>query len=141
MSKYFKATIGSLILAVLFWYIAVAINPSNFEIVFFVGAMAFSILFVCFLFVAACSAAAKRRNKIISPYKLFAAADLFIGIITVIFSIWNIKTDVGFFAGLLGFMLLLFVVPTVLFLLVADAFLWWLRHKYKNGSLGKNKEI
>ena len=65
-----------------------------------------------------------------SPYVIFGVVDLILGLCVVAFSIHNILTDTGWFAGLLGTLLLILVVPANVVLLVIDLVLW-LRNKKK----------
>lgn len=130
MSKPVKITIFSFVLAVVCWLIEIVAEPSA---IIAVAAVVLSIIFLCFLSVSICSWIAKKREKDISAYKIFAAADCCIGILVTMYAVYDIKTDVGFMAGMVGFLLLLFVIPIVLVLLVADFIIWKLKKREFKG--------
>ena len=105
------------------WFILIVWNPSDFEIWFAAAAIVSSILFVCLLAVCGVSWLAARKGKNVSPYKIFAAADLLVGLLVAAYAVHDILTSVGFFGGLLGVLLLLFVMPVVAAFLVIDLIL------------------
>ena len=102
------------------WFILIVWNPSDFEIWFAAAAIVSSILFVCLLAVCGVSRIAARKGKNVSPYKIFAAADLLVGLLVAAYAVHDIVNAVGFFGGLLGALLLLFVMPVVAAFLVID---------------------
>lgn len=102
------------------WCILIVWNPSDFEIWFAAAAIVSSILFVCLLAVCGVSRMAARKGKNVSPYKIFAAADLLVGLLVAAYAVHDIVTAVGFFGGLLGALLLIFVMPVVAAFLVID---------------------
>ena len=124
MKKSAMVAIVSLILAILFWCAEIFVNTSNFEIIILILAFVSSILFICFLCVSIFTLVAEKNNKKVSKYKMFAIIDGCIGVLVLAYSIYDIKTDTGWFAGLLGTILLLFVLPIVLLLLLADFIVW-----------------
>ena len=63
---------------------------------------------------------AARKAKKVSPYKIFAAADLLVGLLVAAYAVHDIVNAVGFFGGLLGALLLIFVMPMVAALLISD---------------------
>lgn len=102
------------------WCILIVWNPSDFEIWFAAAAIVSSILFVCLLAVCGVSWMAARKGKKVSPYKIFAAADLLVGLLVAAYAVHDIVNAVGFFGGLLGALLLIFVMPVVAAFLVID---------------------
>ena len=102
------------------WCILIVWNPSDFEIWLAAAAIVSSILFVCLLAVCGVSRIAARKGKKVSPYKIFAAADLLVGLLVAAYAVHDIVNAVGFFGGLLGALLLIFVMPMVAALLVID---------------------
>ena len=102
------------------WCILIVWNPSDFEIWLAAAAIVSSILFVCLLAVCGVSWMAARKGKKVSTYKIFAAADLLVGLLVAAYAVHDILTAVGFFGGLLGALLLIFVMPMVAALLVID---------------------
>ena len=102
------------------WCILIVWNPSDFEIWFAATAIVSSILFVCLLAVCGVSWMAARKGKKVSPYKIFAAADLLVGLLVAAYAVHDIVNAVGFFGGLLGALLLIFVMPVVAAFLVID---------------------
>ncbi|MGN0715794.1 MAG: hypothetical protein ACI4LN_08215 [Anaerovoracaceae bacterium] len=105
------------------WFILIAWNPFDFEIWFAAAAIVSSVLFVSLLAVCGVSWIAARKGKKISPYKIFAAADLLVGLLVAAYAVHDILTAVGFFGGLLGVLLLIFVMPVVAAFLVIDLIL------------------
>lgn len=132
MTKYMKISMIALALAAICWWTEIVINPSGFESILGIAAIIFSLLFVCFLVIAIM----QKINKNISPYLVFAIVDGVIGISVLAYAIYDILTDTGWFAGLLGTILLIFVAPifTVFLLIDFGAWLW----KRKKGTEGKN---
>ena len=102
------------------WCILIVWNPSDFEIWLAAAAIVSSILFVCLLAVCGVSWMAARKGKKVSTYKIFAAADLLVGLLVAAYAVHDIVNAVGFFGGLLGALLLIFVMPMVAALLVID---------------------
>ena len=72
-------------------------------------------------------------RKNVSSYRIFAVTDIIIGIGALLYAIYDIiaAADSAFFPGLAGWLLLLFVIPSVLFLLLMDYMIYW---KRKNKS-------
>ncbi|MDD6816815.1 MAG: hypothetical protein PUE84_10265 [Firmicutes bacterium] len=115
------------------WFTLIVWNSSDFEIWFAAAAIVSSILFVCLLAVCGVSWLAARKGKNVSPYKIFAAADLLVGLLVAAYAVHDILTSVGFFGGLLGVLLLLFVMPVVAAFLVID-FILAVRKKRRIGN-------
>lgn len=123
MSGYVKTTFICGILATFFWFACIVAEPANFELFYALVAVAFSIVFLCFLAVSI----SRRMKKSISPYKVFAVVDGLVGLCVAAYAIYDIMTDTGWFAGLLGVLLLLLVVPITIVLLLADLLVWKMR--------------
>ena len=102
------------------WIILILWSSSDYEIWFAAAAIVSTILFVCLLAVCGVSWMAARKGKKVSPYKIFAAADLLVGLLVAAYAVHDILTAVGFFGGLLGVLLLIFVMPVVAAFLVID---------------------
>jgi len=130
MKKSTKYTIIVCVMALLSWYIAAGINPTNYEMIIASTAMIFAAVAIAMLMVKLGLCIAAKLNKSISSYRLFAVVNSIIGIGCVIFAIYDIRTDDGFMAGLLGYMILMFVVPFILLMLLIDYLFW--KRKMKN---------
>ena len=115
------------------WFILIVWNSSDFEIWFAAAAIVSSILFVCLLVVCGVSWMAARKGKKVSPFKIFAAADLLVGLLVAAYAVHDIVNAVGFFGGLLGALLLIFVMPVVAAFLVID-FILAVRKKRRIGN-------
>lgn len=127
MSKFWKRAIVSFFVAFVCWYLAIVIMPADFEVLLGIAAIVTSILCVCFFVIAII----KQIKPNVSNYKIFACTDGLIGIGVTIYAIYDILTDTGWFAGLVGTLLLIFVVPVVLLLLIID-FILYMRNKKIN---------
>lgn len=129
--KYARWTVLFFCLAFVSWLIFLFVNPSNFELVFLILCSALTIAFVDFLFVWICAFFAGKRGKKFFAYRIFAIVDICIGLLIATYAVWDIRTDSGWFAGLFGALLLIFVEPVVLVLLVADYIVWRIRGRGK----------
>ena len=120
MKKVLKWTGIAFTVAAVFWLVLILWSSSDYEIWFAAAAIVSSILFVCLLAVCGVSRMTARKGKKVSPYKIFAAADLLVGLLVAAYAVHDIVNAVGFFGGLLGALLLIFVMPMVAALLVID---------------------
>ena len=119
MNKIWTGALVSLLLLMLFWFGFDLIE--NFEPIRFITSVYAAILLICFLF----TGIVKQIRKKASPYRFFAAVDIVIGIGISVFSIYDIKCDTDeWFKGLLGTVLLVYVVPFIILLLIIDLILW-----------------
>lgn len=116
MSKYTKTTLILFILAALFWMMCIIAEPANLELIFALAAVFCSIVFLCLMAVSI----SQRMNKNLSPYRVFALVDALIGLGVVLYAVYDILTDTGFWAGITGIVLLVTVLPMTLLLLLAD---------------------
>ena len=116
--------------AVLCWIVLIVINPSNIEWVLAAAAVVLTIAFLCFLAISI----SQRVNKSISPYRVFAVVDGLIGLCVFIYAIYDIKTGTGWFGGLIGVLLLVFVLPIIAALLLADFLVWRARRPGKSNK-------
>ena len=123
MSKYTKITLILGALAAACWIVSIAVPPANLEFLFAFAAVAFSIAFLCFLAVSI----SRRVKTDISPYRVFAVVDGLIGLCVAAYAVYDILTDTGWFAGMLGIVLLLLVLPITLVLLLLDFLVWKVR--------------
>lgn len=126
MAKY-KRIIFTLLITVIVSLCCARINISDFEIFFAFMVAVSTILCVCFAAVGLI----KQIRPDASSYKVFAIADGLLGIGIAVFAVFDIMSDNGFFAGLLGMLLIIFVIPVILLLLLID-FVLYQRNKKKS---------
>ena len=91
----------------------------------------FAVAFVCW-YVEMCFlviAVIRQFKPEISGYQIFAWTDALLGISVAAYAVYDILTDTGWFAGILGYVLLIFVVPVIVLLLVIDFVLYKRRKK------------
>ena len=131
MKRKILITVISFIIAVALWTVEIVFGPSNWEPEFAIAACTFSIIFICYFVITICSAVAAKRGRKVSPYRIFAITDGIIGGIVAAYSVYDIMTDTGYFAGLVGVLLLIFVLPIVAVLLLGD-FICWRVHVTKS---------
>ena len=118
MNKIWIGALVSLILVIICWF---GFNIDNFEIIRFMTTAYSAILFVCFLF----TWVIKLIKKTISPYLVFAVVNFLIGIDISIFSVYDMKSHADeWFGGLVGAVLLVYVVPFIIILLIIDFIIW-----------------
>lgn len=121
MSNYIKATGLSFFLAALCWVLAIVIiTPATAKVWLGIFAIAFSIVFLCLLVVSI----GKKIKPTVSPYRMFALADGILGVCVSAYALYDFATDTGWFAGLTGMLLLMFVLPINIVLLIADFLVW-----------------
>ena len=123
---YKKAFFGFLLASIIATMIEVLFGAELNELYLlaFIGVTA--ILTVCFFVLWITHKFAEH----VSPYFVFALTVLIIAIIVIGYGIFNIMTDTGFFAGLLGMLLILFIVPVSVVLLAVD-FILYRKSKHK----------
>lgn len=129
MSKSWKRAITLFVVAFVCWFVEIVINPSGFEMIMFFLAVISTVLCVCFLVIAVL----KQIKPNVSVYKIFAVTDTIIGIGVTTYAIYDILTDTGWFAGLLGMLLLILVLPVILLLLIID-FIFYMINKRRRCS-------
>lgn len=117
MTKIWIGTLFSLILMILCWFV---FSIDNFEMVRFLTTIYCAISFICFLF----TGVVKQIKKNASPYCVFAVINFLIGISLFIFSIYDINDSDGWFPGLVGSILLAFVIPFIILLFIIDFVVW-----------------
>lgn len=127
MSKNIKTMLILLFFSVACWFIEFFFSPSNYELVLFVVSTILSLLFINFCSISI----VEKMNKSISPYRVFAITDFCISSCIAIYAVYDIKTDTGWFSGIIGTVLLMFVVPIGIILLLADFIVWKLKDKQK----------
>ena len=120
MSKYWKTAIALFVVACICWYVGIVIIPPHFEGILVIGAVASSILCVCFVVIAII----RQIKPGISSYMIFALTDGLLGVGVTAYAIYDKLTDTGWFAGLLGMLLLILVVPVIIVLLIIDFILY-----------------
>lgn len=116
MSKHTKATLILFVFATFFWILCIIAEPANLELISALAAVFCSIALICLLAVSI----SQRISRHVSPYRIFALTDGLIGLCAVLYAVYNILTDTGFFAGIAGVVLLVTVLPMTLLLLLAD---------------------
>ena len=125
MNKIWIGALVSLILVIICWF---GFNIDNIEILRFVTTIYSAILFICFLF----TWVIKLIKKTISPYLVFAVVSFVIGIGISIFSVYDMKIhEDEWFGGLVGAVLLVYVVPFIILLLIIDLIIWKVRKSKK----------
>ena len=131
MKRKILISVISFIIAAALWVVEIVFNPSNWEPELAIAACVFSIIFICYFVICICFAVATKQGRTVSPYRVFAITDGIIGVLVAAYSVYDIMTDTGFFAGLVGTLLLIFVLPIVAVLLLVD-FICWRVHVTKN---------
>ena len=127
MSKHGKITLALCGAAAVCWFVLIVVNPPGLEFALAIAAVALTIAAVCSLAVSI----GRKLSKRTSPYLVFAAADILIGICVAAYAVYDIQTDTGWFAGLFGTLLLIFVLPITLVFLAADILIWWWKRPKK----------
>jgi hypothetical protein len=132
MKKILIGTLGSLLISILIyillWLMSIACKHYHFEIILYVCGIASTATFICLSVV--CIVRLISRN--ISPYAVFGVTDSVLAIVVALYAIYNIKTDTSWFMpGLIGGILLMFVVPILLLLFVVNFIMWWIKRKKK----------
>lgn len=125
MSKFEKITITSVLITIVLWVTGIAvinIYLSNFiALALLETAIVLSIISVCMCGVCL----AKRFMKHTSPYRVFGIIDMMLEVLIVGYAIYDLMTDTGMFAGILGFLLLCYVAPIPVILLIVDVCLYF----------------
>lgn len=118
MTKIWIGTLVSFVLLIICWF---GFNIDDFEMIRFITTIYSAILLACFLF----TGAVKQIKETISTYCVFAVVNFVIGIGISIFSIYDIKINTDeWFGGLIGTVLLVFVIPFIILLLIIDFIVW-----------------
>ena len=118
MSKAWKGAFISFFAMFICWF---GLNIRNLEMIRFVTTIYSAVLFIDFLFTGIVLAI----RETTSPYCAFAIVNFVLGIGTAVFSIYDIKTDTDeWFQGLVGILLLAFVIPFIIVLLFIDWIAW-----------------
>lgn len=118
MDKIWIGILISLIILIICW---LGYKTSIFEMIQFMIPIYSAILFACFLF----TVAVKQIKKNISPYCVFAIVNVVIGIGISIFSIYDLKIHSDeWLGGLVGAVLLVYVIPFIMLLLIIDFIVW-----------------
>ena len=123
MLKLTKITLALCASAAFCWFVLIVLNPSNLELILAFAAVALTIAAVCFL----AASIGGKPGKSASPYLVFAVTDILIGVCVAAYAIYDIQTSTGWFAGLLGVLLLISVLPIAAVFLLVDILVWWLK--------------
>ena len=134
MKKYAKPTLISLLFAVVCWCGYIFDIPENMQFAAAFAAVFFSVAFLCFLAVMI----AAKISAAVSPYRVFAITAGLTGLCVTGYAIYDIATDAGFFAGIVGILLLAISIPITIVLLLADFLVWKLK---KDGERKMRKEM
>lgn len=127
MWKSWGRAIALFAVAFVCWYVEIVFVPPGIWASFlWLAAVTASILCLCFLVIAVI----RQFKPEISGYQIFAWTDALLGISVAAYAVYDILTDTGWFAGILGYVLLIFVVPVIVLLLVID-FVLYKRRKNK----------
>ena len=120
-----KATALSIVLAAIVWFAGLVFNPPGLEMVLAIAAIVFSIISICL--VVCCIA--RKINSQISLYKVFAIADIVLDLPSLGINRYDIRTDTGWFAGLLGALIMFMGMPVFAVLLLGDWVVWIVNRK------------
>ncbi len=125
ISGLLKATALSVVLAAIVWFVGLVFNPPGLEMVLAIAAIVFSIISICL--VVCCIA--EKINSQVSLYKVFAIADIVLGVLAGGYAVYDIRTDTGWFAGLLGALIMFMGIPVFVVLLLGDWVVWLVNRK------------
>lgn len=125
ISGLLKATALSVVLAAIVWFVGLVFNPPGLEMVLAIAAIVFSIISICL--VVCCIA--EKINSQVSLYKVFAIADIVLGVLAGGYAVYDIRTDTGWFAGLLGVLIMFMGIPVFVVLLLGDWVVWLVNRK------------
>lgn len=125
ISRILSITIVFIILSAVLWFTEIFINPSNLELILVAAAVTCSFATICLI--SCC--AAQAINKRVSLYRIFAITDIVIEVAAVIYAVYDMNTDTGWFAGLWGLLILVAVIPIAVLLLITDFIVWFLKKK------------
>lgn len=120
-----KATALSIVLAAIVWFAGLVFNPPGLEMVLAIAAIVFSIISICL--VVCCIA--WKINSQISLYKVFAIVDIVLAVLAGGYAVYDIRTDTGWFAGLLGALIMFMGMPVFAVLLLGDWVVWLVNRK------------
>lgn len=123
MSKLWNCVLILIAAVLAFWGIAFAskaIGIINFLCVIL------SIVAGCLLVTAMVKQLFKSKASV---YRIFAWTDGILTACVILYAIYDILTDTGWFAGLFGMILLVYIVPVLLLLLLADFVLYKINAK------------
>ena len=120
-----KATALSIVLAAIVWFAGLVFNPPGLEMVLAIAAIVFSIISICLV---VCCIARKTKSQV-SLYKVFAIADIVLAVLAGGYAVYDIRTDTGWFAGLLGALIMFMGMPVFAVLLLGDWVVWLVNRK------------
>lgn len=120
ISGLLKATALFVVLAAIVWFVGLVFNPPGLEMVLAIAAIVFSIISICL--VVCCIA--EKINSQVSLYKVFAIADIVLAVLAGGYAVYDIRTDAGWFAGLLGALIMFMGMPVFAVLLLGDWVVW-----------------
>lgn len=121
MRKYWIRFGISLVVTALIWLSDLVIQLPAIEFQIGMAAIIAAAVTVCFLV----TAVGKQIRPQISAYKLFGWADAVIGLIVLAYSVYDLRTDTGFLAGLVGAIFILCVLPALALILLIDLILYF----------------
>lgn len=124
-NKKLTAFLVSLALCILLFYAATSLSLEIDQLYLLFAAAAAGIFRVCMGAVTVAGLFLKNRTG----YAVFAVTDIILAIMTAAYAVYDIKTSTGWFAGLLGMLLLVFVLPVNGVYLLVDLIAWHVRKK------------
>lgn len=114
MQKLWKSVLVLIAATLLLWGVSLVTKTSgvlNFLCVIL------SIVAGCLFITAIVKQFLKRQASV---YRIFAWTDGILTCCVILYAVYDILTDTGWFAGLFGVMLLVYILPVLLLLLLAD---------------------
>ena len=124
-NKKLTAFLVSLALCILLFYAATSLSLEIDQLYLLFAAAAAGIFRVCMGAVTVAGLFLKNRTG----YAVFAVTDIILAMMTAAYAVYDIKTSTGWFAGLLGMLLLVFVLPVNGVYLLVDLIAWHVRKK------------
>ena len=106
-NKKLTAFLVSMTLCIRLFYVATSLSLEIDQLYLLLAAAAAGIFRVCMGAVTLAGLFLKSRTG----YAVFAVTDIILALMTAAYAVYDIKTSTGWFAGLLGMLLLVFVLP------------------------------
>lgn len=125
------------VLSVILWILTANVFLADFMIPTAIIAITLSALAVCFWVTTIICTKIKGSSP--SPFLIIGITNLILLIISLTYGIYDINTGTGWFAGLAGTLILVFVVPTLIVILLANAIVGIIVSKKRKKDLSKDK--
>jgi len=120
MKPYVKVTLLLSLLAIVSWGMYFLSHSYPMDLFSSCAGCFFTLLTFCLLIICMVRALGKKA----SAYRIFAITNGILAVLVTGYAVYDILTDTGWFAGLLGVILLVYVVPVFLVLLLLDFIVW-----------------